>query len=192
MGGRPFGGSGCLLFCHYTSSGAHVAGSELTSCRRQQTGNTASTSASRQEAPTLHCVDEPNINTIQGELLVVCDQKGLSRSSSPSSPREHLAVAVALAGGTGAPPAQQTRHVHPILGWSWPSVYNAGPASAQYWANGLCLLQGCRLSLDLSRIRSSSLGTPLADLSFSLDPAGRSGRPNEITFSWSYCAVSHW
>ena len=31
MGRRPFGGSGCLLFCHYTSNGAHVAGSELTS-----------------------------------------------------------------------------------------------------------------------------------------------------------------
>ena len=35
-------------------------------------------------------------------------------------------------------PAQQTRNVAPMLGWCWPSIYDAGPASAQHWFNVSC------------------------------------------------------
>ena len=36
--------------------------------------------------------------------------------------------------------SQQTRGVGPMLGWRWPIVYDAGPTSAQHWANASCLL----------------------------------------------------
>ena len=36
--------------------------------------------------------------------------------------------------------AQQTRGIGPMFGWCWPIVYDAGPTSAQHWANTSCLL----------------------------------------------------
>ena len=38
--------------------------------------------------------------------------------------------------------SQQTRGAGPMLGWCWPIVCDAGPTSAQHWANASCLL-GC-------------------------------------------------
>ena len=34
----------------------------------------------------------------------------------------------------------QTRDVDPMLGWCWPTVCDAGPASNQHWFNASCLL----------------------------------------------------
>ena len=33
----------------------------------------------------------------------------------------------------------QKRGIGPMLGWRWPIIYNAGPTTAQHWANALCL-----------------------------------------------------
>ena len=35
-----------------------------------------------------------------------------------------------------------------MLGWRWPIVYNAGPTSAQHWANASCLLGYVGTSLE--------------------------------------------
>ena len=36
----------------------------------------------------------------------------------------------------------QTRHVHPMLGYCWLTVYDADPTLAQYWATVSCLAPG--------------------------------------------------
>ena len=53
---------------------------------------------------------------------------------------------------TGWAPAQQTRHVEPMLVQCWLTVYDVGPALNQHWFNVSCLLGGiCRMYCDVRR-----------------------------------------
>ena len=76
--------------------------------------------------------------------------------------------------------SRQTRGVGPMLGWSWASVGDDGPTSAQHWASAPCLL-GMYIC-----VSSFSLSSPRT---FPRMPPGTVSHSHYLKTNWSFYII---